>query len=212
MISDIVCYIFWFHIAWVLFCDIRWCTCMWYLWFQAVLFVWEQIQDSDHRMYHAHRSFAGVALVVLRILLAALFAWNLNVIVSSERSALRREFYKSFTKSCMLWFLCYPLLVVMSWIFYEYLRYKLITMGVVLCQCCAVAMLYKLFFSRSLYWEVSALSSTLPLRMDRTLGHKLYSWPLRSHICQTLGHTLYSWFQVFYYYLMVNENFTSLFL
>lgn len=142
---------------------------------QAVLFVWEQIQDSDHRMYHAHRSFAGVALVVLRILLAALFAWNLNVTVSSERSALRREFYKSFTKSCMLWFLCYPLLVVMSWIFYEYLRYKLITMGVVLCQCCAVAMLYKLFFSRSLYWEVSALSSTLPLRMDRTLGHKLYS-------------------------------------
>jgi hypothetical protein len=65
---------------------------------QAVLFVWEQIQDSDHRMYHAHRSFAGVALVVLRILLAAMFAWNLNVIVSSERSALRREFYKSFTK------------------------------------------------------------------------------------------------------------------
>lgn len=73
---------------------------MWYLWFQAVLFVWEQIQDSDHRMYHAHRSFAGVALVVLRILLAALFAWNLNVTVSSERSALRREFYKSFTKVC----------------------------------------------------------------------------------------------------------------
>lgn len=142
---------------------------------QAVLFVWEQVQDSDHRMYHAHRSFVGVALVVLRILLAALFAWSLNVTVSSERSVLRREFYKSFTKSCMLWFLCYPLLVVMSWVFYEYLRYKLITMGVVLCQCCAVAMLYKLFFSRSLYWEVSALSSTLPLRMDRTLGHKLYS-------------------------------------
>nr|XP_022345951.1 integral membrane protein GPR180-like isoform X1 [Crassostrea virginica] len=142
---------------------------------QAVLFVWEQIQDSDHRMYHAHRSFAGLGLVVLRILLAALFAWNLNVTVSSERSALRREFYKSFTKSCMLWFLCYPLLVVLSWIFYEYLRYKLITMGVVLCQCAAVAMLYKLFFSRSLYWEISALSSTLPLRMDRTLGHKLYS-------------------------------------
>lgn len=55
------------------------------------------------------------------------------------------------------------------------LFWQLITMGVVLCQCAAVAMLYKLFFSRSLYWEISALSSTLPLRMDRTLGHKLYS-------------------------------------
>lgn len=144
---------------------------------QAVLFIWEQIEDTDHRMYHAHRSYAGLALVVLRILLAALFAWNLNVTVSAERSALRREFYKSFTKSCMLWFLCYPLIVVISWIFYEYLRYKLITMAVVMSQCGAVAMLYKLFLSRSLYWEISALSSTLPLhvRMDKTLGYKLYS-------------------------------------
>ncbi|KAK3095709.1 hypothetical protein FSP39_017906, partial [Pinctada imbricata] len=142
---------------------------------QAVLFIWEQIEDNDHRMYHAHRSYGGLALVVLRILLAAMFAWNLNITVSSERSILRKEFYKSFTKSCMLWFLCYPLVVVTSWIFYEYLRYKLITMGVVMCQCCAVAMLYKLFLSRSLYWEVSALSSTLPLRIDRTFGHKLYS-------------------------------------
>ncbi|XP_063430310.1 integral membrane protein GPR180-like isoform X1 [Mytilus trossulus] len=144
---------------------------------QAILFIWEQIEDTDHRMYHAHRSYAGLALVVLRILLAALFAWNLNVTVSAERSALRREFYKSFTKSCMLWFLCYPLIVVISWIFYEYLRYKLITMAVVMSQCGAVAMLYKLFLSRSLYWEISALSSSLPLhvRMDKTLGYKLYS-------------------------------------
>lgn len=68
------------------------------MFYQAILFVWEQIEDTDHRMYHAHRSYAGLALVVLRILLAALFAWNLNVTVSAERSALRREFYKSFTK------------------------------------------------------------------------------------------------------------------
>lgn len=54
-------------------------------------------------MYHAHRSYAGLALVVLRILLAALFAWNLNVTVSAERSALRREFYKSFTKVSICW-------------------------------------------------------------------------------------------------------------
>ncbi|KAJ8310263.1 hypothetical protein KUTeg_012128 [Tegillarca granosa] len=141
----------------------------------AVLFVWEQIQDDDHRMYHAHRSYAGIALVLLRIMLAALFAWNLNVTVSSERSALRREFYKSFTKSCMLWFLCYPLIVVLSWLFSEYLRYKLITMGVVLCQCAAVAMLYRLFLSRSLYWEISALSSALPLRIDRSFSLKVYS-------------------------------------
>ena len=55
-------------------------------------------------MYHAHRSYAGLALVVLRILLAALFAWNLNLTVSAERSALRREFYKSFTKVIIIYY------------------------------------------------------------------------------------------------------------
>ncbi|OWF54822.1 integral membrane protein GPR180-like [Mizuhopecten yessoensis] len=142
---------------------------------QAVLFLWEQYADREHRMYHAQRSYGGLALVFLRILLAALFAWNLQSTVASERSALRREFYKSFTKCCMLWFLCYPVIVVVSWVLYEYLRYKMITMAVVLCQCFAVAMLYKLFLSRSLYWEISALSSTLPLRIDKNFGMKAYS-------------------------------------
>lgn len=37
------------------------------------------------------------------------------------------KFLSFLFQSCMLWFLCYPLLVVMSWIFYEYLRYKVCT-------------------------------------------------------------------------------------
>lgn len=142
---------------------------------QGALFLWEQYQDQTHRLYHAHRSYAGIALVILRVVLAALFAWNLYATVSTERSAMKREFYISFTKSCMLWFLCYPVIVVASWLFEEYLRYKLITMCVVLCQSAAVVMLYKLFLSRSLYWEVSALSSTLPLRLDKSMSLKIYS-------------------------------------
>lgn len=60
---------------------------------------------------------------------------------------------------------------------HNFILFQLITMAVVMSQCGAVAMLYKLFLSRSLYWEISALSSTLPLhvRMDKTLGYKLYS-------------------------------------
>ncbi|XP_064614818.1 integral membrane protein GPR180-like [Liolophura sinensis] len=142
---------------------------------QGFLFLWEQYQDREHRLYHAHRSHAGAALVVLRILLASLFAWNLYTTVAKQRSALKKDFYSSFTKSCMLWFLCYPVFVIFSWIFSEYLRYKLVTMGVVLCQSAAVIMLYRLFFSRSLYWEVSALSSTLPLRLDKSFSLKSYS-------------------------------------
>lgn len=142
---------------------------------QGSLFLWEQYQDQTHKLYHAHRTYAGFALLILRIMLAGLFGWNLYSTVSSERSIMKREFYMSFTKGCMLWFLCYPVIVIISKLFAEYLRHKIITMSVVLCQSVAVILLYKLFLSRSLYWEVSALSSTLPLRIDKSLGFKIYS-------------------------------------
>ncbi|KAK3583692.1 hypothetical protein CHS0354_021442 [Potamilus streckersoni] len=145
---------------------------------QGLLFLWEQYQDQSHRLYHAHRTTAGQCLVILRIALATLFAWNLYLVVSAERSMMKKEFYISFTMSCMLWFLCYPVIVIFTLIVSEYLRYKLITMSVVLCQSVAVVMLYRLFLSRSLYWEVSALSSSLPLYLkfdNKNLGLKIYS-------------------------------------
>ena len=40
----------------------------------------------------------GVALVLLRILLAGLLAWNLQATIKAERSGLKREFYTNFMK------------------------------------------------------------------------------------------------------------------
>ncbi|RUS84427.1 hypothetical protein EGW08_007811 [Elysia chlorotica] len=142
---------------------------------QGLLFMWEQSQDQSLRLYRAQRSYAGLSLAALRILLAAMFAVKLRALVAAERSKLKRQFYNSFTKLCMLWFLCYPVVVVCSMLFAEYLRFKLITMGVVLCQSAAGVLLYRLFLSRSLYWEVSALSSSLPIRLDQRFGISAYS-------------------------------------
>ncbi|XP_059169673.1 integral membrane protein GPR180-like [Physella acuta] len=142
---------------------------------QGLLFMWEQSQDQSKRMYHAQRSYPGIALVILRILLAGVFAFKLRRLIASERSHLKRKFYSSFTKMCMLWFLCYPIIVFATLIFPEYLRYKLITMGVLICQSVAGVLLYRLFLSRSLYWEVSALSSSLPFRFGPKLDLKFYS-------------------------------------
>ncbi|GFR90683.1 integral membrane protein GPR180-like [Elysia marginata] len=142
---------------------------------QGLLFMWEQSQDQSLRLYHAQRSYAGISLVILRILLAAMFAVKLKALIAAERSKLKRQFYSTFTKLCMLWFLCYPVIVICSWLFSEYLRYKLITMCVLLCQSAAGVMLYRLFLSRSLYWEVSALSSSLPIRFDHRFGISAYS-------------------------------------
>nr|XP_006824707.1 PREDICTED: integral membrane protein GPR180-like [Saccoglossus kowalevskii] len=143
--------------------------------YQGILLLWELFQVSEHKVYNAYENTAGVLHIIIGLLLAAIFAGNIYNTVSIERSALRREFYKNFAKICLIWFLSYPVMVVTSFVFTHYLRYKVITVGVKTGQTCAMILLYKLFLSRSLYWEVSALSaSTLP-RMNKTVGIKLYN-------------------------------------
>ncbi|KAL2087481.1 hypothetical protein ACEWY4_016309 [Coilia grayii] len=135
---------------------------------QGVLLVWEQFEDTEHHSFHAQRSIPGLLLMLLRVVLAVLLASVLYHITSSERSALKRDFYLHFAKGCFLWFLCHPVLVLISGIFNEHQQEKVIAIGVILCQSISVIVLYQLFLSRSLYWEVSSLSSvTLPLSMSR---------------------------------------------
>ncbi|KAK6487145.1 integral membrane protein GPR180-like [Huso huso] len=138
---------------------------------QGFLLLWEQFEDTDHHGYHAHRSMAGLLLIGLRVSLSMLLASSLYRIINVERSVLKRDFYLSFAKGCFLWFLCHPTVVALSVVFNEYQREKIITIAVILCQSISVVVLYRLFLSRSLYWEVSSLSSvTLPLTMSS--GHK----------------------------------------
>lgn len=65
--------------------------------------------------------------------------------------------YRSTTECCDLLQHCFLIQVV--------------TVGVTIIQMAAMGLLSRLFLSRSLYWEVSTLSSTtLPLRLDRGGG------------------------------------------
>uniref|UniRef100_A0A672PPW6 G protein-coupled receptor 180 n=1 Tax=Sinocyclocheilus grahami TaxID=75366 RepID=A0A672PPW6_SINGR len=135
---------------------------------QGALLIWEQLEESEHHSFHAPRSVPGCLLMALRVALALLLASVLYQIISAERSALKRDFYLSFGKGCFLWFLCHPVLVLFSVILNEHQKEKVVTIGVILCQSISVVVLYRLFLSRSLYWEVSSLSSvTLPLTMSR---------------------------------------------
>ncbi|KAJ8003836.1 hypothetical protein DPEC_G00152540 [Dallia pectoralis] len=135
---------------------------------QGALLLWEQYEETEHHSYHAQRSIAGMLLIGLRIILALLLASVLYTIIGTERSALKRDFYLTFAKGCFVWFLCHPVLVLLSAIFNEHQREKMVTIGVILCQAISVVILYQLFLSRSLYWEVSSLSSvSLPLTMSR---------------------------------------------
>ncbi|XP_014452479.1 integral membrane protein GPR180 [Alligator mississippiensis] len=138
---------------------------------QSILLIWKQFEDTNHHSYHLHYSLASGLLTGLRVCLALSLACSLYQIITVERSTLKREFYITFAKACILWFLCHPCLATISLIFREYQREKIITIGVILCQAVSMVVLYRLFLSHSLYWEVSSLSSvTLPLTVPS--GHK----------------------------------------
>ncbi|XP_053313601.1 integral membrane protein GPR180 [Spea bombifrons] len=138
---------------------------------QIILLIWEQFEDTDHHSYHAHRSLAGTLLIALKMCLALSLACGLYRIITMERNTMKRQFYITFAKGCFLWFLCHPFFVAISYMFNEYQREKMITVGVILSQSLSMVILYRLFLSHSLYWEVSSLSSvTLPLTVSS--GHK----------------------------------------
>ncbi|MEE6470898.1 hypothetical protein FKM82_009108 [Ascaphus truei] len=143
---------------------------------QVILLVWELFEDTYHHSYHAHLSLAGTLLIALKMCLAVSSACGLHQIITVERSTMKREFYITFAKGCFLWFLCHPCLVAISFMFEEYQREKIITVGVILSQSVSMIMLYRLFLSHSLYWEVSSLSSlTLPLTVSSGHRSRYYS-------------------------------------
>ena len=62
-----------------------------------LLVLWEQSYDESHYTYHIHESLPGLLLVLLRIGLTFLIAYNLHQTTEGERSVLRKDFYQSFT-------------------------------------------------------------------------------------------------------------------
>ncbi|KAF5902945.1 integral membrane protein, partial [Clarias magur] len=91
---------------------------------QGALLIWEQFEDTDHHSYHGQQSVPGLLLMVLRVSLTLILASLLYQIISAERSTIKRDFYLSFAKGCFLWFLCHPVLVLLSFLFSEHQKEK----------------------------------------------------------------------------------------
>ncbi|KAI5269186.1 hypothetical protein MUG91_G15n55 [Manis pentadactyla] len=91
---------------------------------QGILLLWEQFEDTGPHSNHSHHDSAGFLLILLRICLALSLGCGLYQIITVERSTLKREFYITFAKGCILWFLCHPVLACISVIFNDYQRDK----------------------------------------------------------------------------------------
>lgn len=114
-------------------------------------------------------------LCICKFLVVGVVVFNIKTKLSAERSSLRKDFYTNVIKSCCLWFLGLPCSTLLTLVLPSYYKLKIITFGQRTAEMVSVLLLYKLFLSRSLYWEVSSLSSaTLPLRLDKAFGKKNY--------------------------------------
>ena len=78
-----------------------------------LLVLWEQSYDESHYTYHPHENLPGFLLVLLRVGLATLFGYNLHNKIQTEKSALRKNFYRSFSIVRLQWYSFIPLYFIL---------------------------------------------------------------------------------------------------
>ncbi|XP_046851810.1 integral membrane protein GPR180-like [Xenia sp. Carnegie-2017] len=125
---------------------------------------------ADDTLSRQIQLFVGIC-VLLEIFL--LF-WNHTILLSIIKCAVVGVVVFN-TRGCCVWFLALPVSTLLTFFLPSYHKLKVVVIVQRIAEIVAIGLLYRLFLSRSLYWEVSSLSSaTLPLRFDRTFGKKSY--------------------------------------
>lgn len=108
-------------------------------------------------------SFLAVFLSSLRTIFGLVLVGRLAQISRNHRFGEMRSFYARFGWLGTAWFAAHPLLLLAGALFADHLRYKVVLVGVTLIQVTVVISLLVLFTRQTLRWDISALSTSLPL-------------------------------------------------
>jgi len=124
---------------------------------------------ADSHDAYTSRAREGMTGFLLCLNQLSSYAWFVSGIKNSvaqdtKQMSNRRTFFKIFTIACSVWFLAEPLLVLLSTVFANYYRQRLLVGGSLILQTAASSMLAYLFmWPKSLYFRVSTMSqSELP--------------------------------------------------
>ena len=109
---------------------------------------------DEFTKFHDHDSWPGFILVIVRVLLAAFFTYQ---ITQSIRYMTRKKAGKTHTLKFMqalallggLWFWVFPVLVALSSMFAHYLRHRIVAGGVMFLQSGCIVLLTKQIFEES---------------------------------------------------------------
>jgi hypothetical protein len=127
----------------------------------AALVCFSKLEEgtSSHRN-HKNDGLAGWTIMLIRVLL---FIWFSSAVRSTrERGGFRlREFILQFQLAGSLYFLAYPVVLLVAQLFAPYYRHPIMQVGLFAMQATGDTWLACLFLSRGAYFKVSSLSSSL---------------------------------------------------
>lgn len=120
-----------------------------------------RVTDNEYTRFHDYENWSGIIIIVLRL---CTFAFWLYLYSETVKTSAGEElvFYKRFKILCLIYFLSFPILVIVNIWVAPYLRHKVITIGTLVLQTVTIMILARLFTNKSSkYYNVSLKGRTL---------------------------------------------------
>jgi hypothetical protein len=126
----------------------------------AALVGYGKLHDDGALKYHENEGTVGWVLLSIRLVL---YVWFLRAVQASQQKGGCRlqDFLQEFQVAGSVYFLSYPLIFIMVQVLAPYLQHPILQTGLLAMQTCSHVWLGGLFLSRSNYFKVSVLSSSL---------------------------------------------------
>jgi len=135
----------------------------------------QYIYADSHDAYSSRSREGGTGFCLI-LLQVALYCWFLDgvkkcISVESKQMSQRHDFFLAFAFCCSIWFLAEPFLVLLSVLFANYYRQRILVGGGLLIQSVSLCLLARLFLWPSLYFKISTMSeSVLPFGRGASTG------------------------------------------
>ena len=120
-----------------------------------------KLTDDAHDKYHSYDGWVGIVMILIRLGMYGYFFWGTKETFTRARAKVK-EFAQQLRVLGSVYFLAFPVIVIVSYIFDSYMRLSVVLFGSLFLQLSSVVLLsYSCTSSKSGYYSVSFKGQTL---------------------------------------------------